>query len=313
MSPGTEEPRGALADAERRAEQLEREAALGELAAGVAHDLNNVLATISVLATLLRNGEDDARRLSSLSQIDSAIDNASRLTRAVLDFGRPGEGDPGPDRARALVREVAELVGRACGSRIGLRFDCRAQRTILGDRARLGQLVMNLAVNARDAIEGEGEISFRTYDVELAAEDAKSRSAARPGLARRPRSLGHRRRHRPFAARAGLRAALHHPGGRNRPGPRHRPARGRPAPGLHRGRRRGRPRGDPARLLSARALKIRQGAGFNSPSGSTGSPSLRTSKCRCGPEVRPESPTVATTWPSRTFWPVLTRRSRLWA
>ncbi|MHB8873913.1 MAG: sensor histidine kinase [Myxococcaceae bacterium] len=167
--------------AEQRLEGLQRDASVGQLAAGVAHDLNNVLATISVLSTMLRGAEDGARRAELLAQIDAAVVSASLLTRGLLDYGRRGPPDLNPVALGQVVRDVTQLIGRAAGSRLELRLDLRSEQLVLGDPSRLAQVVMNLAINARDAIEGQGSVTFSTFDVELTSEATRGRPPLEPG------------------------------------------------------------------------------------------------------------------------------------
>ncbi len=163
MSPGTLEaapPATGLAELE----QLQRHAAVGELAAGLAHDLNNVLSTLSVVSSLLRQGESGTERLSVLAQLDAAVTSAKRLTRGMLEVGLPTDGEREPLSLNELASEVAELVGRAASPRLDFHFDLCATRSVLADRTRLAQVVLNLAVNARDAAGPGGKVTVRTYD-----------------------------------------------------------------------------------------------------------------------------------------------------
>ncbi|HVK76343.1 MAG TPA: ATP-binding protein [Kofleriaceae bacterium] len=170
--------------AEREAEQRRRTAeagtalahrleALGNLAAGVAHDFNNMLAQIRVLASLLRMREGDPTRVADLHRIEEATDRAAALTRSLLAFGR----HPSSRNARVdldeVVAAVVDLVRRTFDRHITIDVVTAGPgANVVGDRNQLEQAVMNLALNAREAMPRGGRLGFRIAVEDLAAPPA---------------------------------------------------------------------------------------------------------------------------------------------
>jgi two-component system cell cycle sensor histidine kinase/response regulator CckA len=148
-------------DAEERLRAAQRLEALGRLAAGVAHDFNNLLASIRMLASLLALREPDASRRDDLQRIEDATESAAQLSRALLAFGRHGGARVQLDLV-PLVAGVVDLVRRTFDRNIAIDLaqDARAA-PVDGDRGQLEQLLMNLLVNARDAMPAGGRIGVR--------------------------------------------------------------------------------------------------------------------------------------------------------
>jgi len=145
---------------ERRLRESQRLESLGTLAAGVAHDFNNVLGSISLMASLLRMNERDAGRVDDLSRIVSATESAARLTHSLLAFGRQG-----PLRALRfdvgeVASEVVDLIKRTFDRSIEVVFTRAGFTSIVGDPTALEQVLMNLAVNARDAMTRGGRLDI---------------------------------------------------------------------------------------------------------------------------------------------------------
>jgi CheY-like chemotaxis protein len=138
---------------------------IGKLAGGIAHDFNNLLATVKVLTSLLRMSESSAPRLESLEQIEQAVDSGMKLTRGLLDFARREAPLAQRVSLNGVVRAVARLVERTLPRRIIVVFELNATRDdVLGEPSRLEQMVMNLVMNARDAMPDGGRLTLRTWD-----------------------------------------------------------------------------------------------------------------------------------------------------
>lgn len=148
------------AQAEHRLRQSERIAALGQVSAGVAHDMNNLVQNVLASARLLdrRAGQpEEVRRLAAL--LRDAAERGQRLAHRMLDFGRPaGRAEESFDLAGA-IGGVRDLVGGLLGS--GVRLVATVPPGLpeaLADRGEFETVLVNLAVNARDAMAGRGEV-----------------------------------------------------------------------------------------------------------------------------------------------------------
>ncbi|MGH7995858.1 MAG: response regulator [Opitutaceae bacterium] len=150
--------------AEERLRQSQKMEAVGRLAGGIAHDFNNVLTAINGWVELLLAGEPLPERAANVvREIGAAGERAARLTQQLLLFGRQRV----PQRQRldlnALVRRLAEMLGRALGPAAELGLDL-AERlpSIEADAGMLEQAVVNLAINAGDAMPGGGRVTIET-------------------------------------------------------------------------------------------------------------------------------------------------------
>jgi signal transduction histidine kinase/CheY-like chemotaxis protein len=155
--------------ADERLRSSQRLEALGTLAAGVAHDFNNLLTSVSMIASDLRRRETDESRVADLRQIEAAVESAGRLTRSLLTFGRVGSGRDVRFDASEAVRGVVELARRTFDRAIDVELDVAGTGTLLGDPTQIEQVVMNLMVNARDAMAEGGKLRVSVTDVELLA------------------------------------------------------------------------------------------------------------------------------------------------
>jgi len=153
-------------EAERRAERSVRMQALGELAGGVAHDFNNVLSVVGTVGHLLRRKlRDDGHEeyLDLLDRIERAVDSGTSLTEQLMAFGRERPSERAAADLNASIDEVGQLLARTLSEHVVLEFDLDASDPAFGvDSGRLQQVIMNLAVNARDAIEDEGTLLIGT-------------------------------------------------------------------------------------------------------------------------------------------------------
>jgi DNA-binding response OmpR family regulator len=142
--------------------------AIGQLTGGVAHDFNNLLTVIRSSADLLRRRElpEDKRR-RYVDAISDTADRAARLTGQLLAFARRQALKPEVFDAGDRVRGVAEMLKTVLGSRIKLSIDIRcADCFIEADAGQFETALVNMAVNARDAMDGEGELRL---GIDLAA------------------------------------------------------------------------------------------------------------------------------------------------
>ena len=157
--------------------------AIGELAGGVAHDFNNLLTIVSGYSEILLSmlGDGDPKRESVLA-IRDAGDRAAALTRQLLAFSRKTVLEPKVLDPNAAVKDTEKMLRRLIGEDILLTIilDPKASRVKV-DPAQFGQVLMNLAVNARDAMPGGGTLTIRTESLQLDQGYAKVHPGARPG------------------------------------------------------------------------------------------------------------------------------------
>jgi two-component system cell cycle sensor histidine kinase/response regulator CckA len=153
-----EQARVRLLATERALEATRRLETLGRIAGGVAHDFNNVLTIIRGHLDLIRLTHQSLPN-EDLSAIESAVDQAGRLTRQLLAFGRRSVLQTETADARAVIGETLQMLEKVTPRNIKLSFDAKPHDyRVRIDRVLLEQIVLNLVTNARDAIDGNGEI-----------------------------------------------------------------------------------------------------------------------------------------------------------
>jgi signal transduction histidine kinase len=142
--------------------------AIGRLAAGLAHDLNGVVTAILGYADLLveTTPTEDPRR-ADIEEIQRAGERAASLTRQVLAFSRREVARPQLLAFDIVVGDLLRMLRRLVGGHVTMRVDLRAQgAVVLADPSQIEQVVMNLVLNARDALFGGGTVTVRTAILE---------------------------------------------------------------------------------------------------------------------------------------------------
>ena len=155
---------GERAKAEDQLRQAYKLQALGQLTGGIAHDFNNLLTVIQGSADMLRRPEiqDDKRRRYA-DAIAQASARAAALTGQLLAFARRQPLQPEVIDVNALIRGMTELFDRTLGERISVETDLPASEcAVEADRAQLESALLNIAVNARDAMSDGGQLSIAT-------------------------------------------------------------------------------------------------------------------------------------------------------
>ncbi len=146
-----------------RAQQL---AGLGQLAGGIAHDFNNLLGVISNYAALIKAEVSDEQTLSDLQEIDNATILATALTRQLLAYARQDVVEPCLIDVNRLLRRFNRLLHRTLGAQIRLYLDLDESTpdglVVLVDPKQLEQVLLNIAINARDAVPDGGDLTTTT-------------------------------------------------------------------------------------------------------------------------------------------------------
>lgn len=162
-----------------RTQRLE---SIGMLAGGIAHDLNNMLGPILMATELLRKKPltDDVRR--SLRLIESGARRAVDVVHHVLTFARGNAGERIPLQIRHLMKEMQQIVRGSFPPSISCTVDyARDLPRVTGDATQIHQILMNLCVNARDAMPQGGELTLSAATVEIDATYASMAGAAKAG------------------------------------------------------------------------------------------------------------------------------------
>jgi PAS domain S-box-containing protein len=162
-----------------RAQRLE---SIGTLAGGIAHDLNNVLAPIMLSIALLTKGETDERRLGMLAIIDSSAKRGADMVRHVLSFARGVEGQRLPIQIPILLREIEKIINDTFLKNIQVITTFAPDVWLVsGDSTQLHQVLLNLCVNARDAMPEGGVLTLTVENATLDEHFAALHIDAKPG------------------------------------------------------------------------------------------------------------------------------------
>ncbi len=145
--------------------QAQRLTSLGALASSVAHEFNNILTTIINYAKLGLTKGDEASRKKSLEKILKASERAAQITGGMLGFARARPGDRKPTDVVALVNEVLVLVEKDLSKhRVKLHTQFRSQPHAIVSAAQIQQIVLNLVINARQAMPDGGHLRIEVRE-----------------------------------------------------------------------------------------------------------------------------------------------------
>jgi PAS domain S-box-containing protein len=162
-----------------RAQRLE---SIGTLAGGIAHDLNNVLSPILLAAHLLRSRTTDPAMRKWVDTIESSAQRGAGILSQVLTFARGAAGTKATIQPRHLLKEMAKITLETFPRSIETVLDIQKDLwTITGDATQLHQVLMNLCVNARDAMPGGGTLTLSAENRFLKEEEARQFIDAAPG------------------------------------------------------------------------------------------------------------------------------------
>ena len=168
---------------EEQLRQSQKMETVGQLAGGIAHDFNNLLTIISGYTDLLlmtHTKTDPA--WDSLNEIRSASSRASDLTQRLLAFGRRKMRSLESLNLNAMILDTQTLLQRSVGEGVEIIFSLSEELELVWmDRSELTQILLNLAINARDAMQNSGRLEIHTKEVEIQHDDDSQRTVAKPG------------------------------------------------------------------------------------------------------------------------------------
>lgn len=176
--------RNITADHRRRqaAESQNRLATVGQLAAGIAHDFNNIMAVITLYSQSLERNPDFPKRREYLATISEQAQHASALISQILDFSRNEAMERGRLDLAPFVKEMVKLLKRTLPENITVTLQAEpGEYTVRADPALLQQALMNLALNARDAMPNGGDLLISLAAVDLKVGEGAPLRGLAPG------------------------------------------------------------------------------------------------------------------------------------
>ena len=174
-----EEERESIQERLLESQRLE---SIGRLAGGVAHDFNNLLTAIGGYTDLARSRPNLEEAQEDLQGVRHAADQAASLTRQLLAFSRNQELRPSTVDLSDIIVRADPLLRRLLGERVRLIVrPARELWPVLVDSSQMGSVIVNLAVNARDAMGSGGTLTIETANVELNNDYARSHAEVTPG------------------------------------------------------------------------------------------------------------------------------------
>lgn len=195
-----------LREREEQLRQSQKMQAIGSLASGVAHDFNNLVIAIRTFARLAGDAlPTDHAAAEPIQRIEEATEQAGAITRALLTYTRKRPLQHGPVDLSEVVQRTLTITARTMPAVIDVRAELAPEGTaiVTGDEARVQQVVMNLAINARDAMRGggslrvstgvdpeDGRVVLRVADTGVGMSDAVLSRIFEPYFTTRPRGQG---------------------------------------------------------------------------------------------------------------------------
>jgi nitrogen-specific signal transduction histidine kinase/ActR/RegA family two-component response regulator len=167
---------------EEQLRQSQKMEAIGQLAGGVAHDFNNILTVIHGHSSLLQSSELDDNAMRSAQQITQAAERAAALTRQLLTFSRRQLIQPKKLDMNKIVNNMTDLLARLLGEDVTLQLNYSLSPAMVeADVGMMEQVLLNLAVNARDAMPKGGQLAIHISIMEVNEAHVQQRPEARVG------------------------------------------------------------------------------------------------------------------------------------
>jgi len=168
---------------EEQLRQAQKMEAIGQLAGGVAHDFNNMLAVIQLQAGMLKSDRTLTPLQSEMAgEIEKAASRGADLTRQLLLFSRRQTLQPRNVDLNGLVRNITKMLQRILGEHIRIQISfAPGELFIHADPGMIDQVLLNLSVNSRDAMPGGGQLTIETSAIDLDEASAAQNPSAQPG------------------------------------------------------------------------------------------------------------------------------------
>lgn len=167
---------------EKQLLRTQRLESVGRLASGIAHDLNNILAPVLAAPDLLRDAVKDPELLSLIDSIENSANRGAAIVRQLLTFGRGSDVGRISVSLRPVASEMIRLMNETFPRNITARLDAAPEVMFVhGDPTQIHQLIMNLCVNARDAMPGGGSIQIRVERVDVSHRQCAAYDWVSPG------------------------------------------------------------------------------------------------------------------------------------
>jgi nitrogen-specific signal transduction histidine kinase/CheY-like chemotaxis protein len=169
--------------AEEQLIQAQKMESVGQLTGGIAHDFNNMLTVITGTIEILAEGVKDVPHLASVTKlIGEAADRGAQLTASLLAFARKQPLQPAQIDVNALIRDAVQLLSPTLGKQIEIETALSGEVwPAFVDRSQLSSALVNLAINARDAMSNGGKLKFATGNVTLGVPEAVAAGVERAG------------------------------------------------------------------------------------------------------------------------------------
>jgi PAS domain S-box-containing protein len=167
---------------EEQALRAQRVESIGLLAGGIAHDLNNILAPMLMGASLLRSKLTDPRDQGIVTIIEKGAERGAAIIRQLMKFSRGREGTTGNVEMRRLINDMLDMIRETFPRDIEVKTTMPEDLWVIkGNTTQIHQVLMNLCVNARDAMRNGGKLSLTAANIRLTEEHAKLSPMAKPG------------------------------------------------------------------------------------------------------------------------------------